>query len=569
MMVQSGVDVEVMIDRQSLKYDISTVDLKQYADDHHVLIVRLRELGTISDTVEIKTAIDYTRFLGKSITLNLTPSTDVIDASLKLEFIGIVTSVYLENSIDSVNAAVIVAHSPTITLDGARKNVYYVDKSAEDIIGSIIRAYPVSCGSIDRTAIVYSFTVQYRETDYEAIKRYGSDNGLFTVYDGKEFRAIKAAAVDETALTWRETLGSFSIGLGTAPYQFNARVYNYDQKKYLDQDTSSISSSRALSTLSRVSPAASSNIYKDSGFAGSGMVAPDKQSLDKILGNMRNQAMGSMITCTGQSNVPTVTTGHSIGVTGMGDKFDGSYFVTRVHHVVDESGLYGNTFTCVPVDIAYPKPYSARPVVTNLQSAVVTDNQDPDKLGRVTVKFPWLDGDTPWLRVVSPGAGKDRGTFWLPEVDDEVLCAYEHGCVDRPIVLGSLYNKKDAPASDTANNKNDIKIISTKSGNKLVFDDSYGKQKIGITVGDSTIEIAAGNTPTINLTSGGDFGIECKGTLKITADSIDIKSNADFKAKAGANAKIEASANGDVKAGGMLKLQGMTTDVKGTPIKLN
>ena len=76
---------------------------------------------------------------------------------------------------------------------------------------------------------------------------------------------------------------------------------------------------------------------------------------------------------------------------------------------------------------------------------LVTNNNDPQNLGRVKVMFPWLSDnlESDWFRVASPMAGAGRGIMFMPEVDDEVLVAFEHGNPQRGIVVGSLWNGKD------------------------------------------------------------------------------------------------------------------------------
>ena len=76
---------------------------------------------------------------------------------------------------------------------------------------------------------------------------------------------------------------------------------------------------------------------------------------------------------------------------------------------------------------------------------IVTNNQDPDNMHRVKVRFPWLnqDHESNWARVATSMAGNGRGAYFLPEVDDEVLVAFEHGLIDQPYVIGSLWNGKD------------------------------------------------------------------------------------------------------------------------------
>ena len=118
-----------------------------------------------------------------------------------------------------------------------------------------------------------------------------------------------------------------------------------------------------------------------------------------------------------------------------------------------------------------------------LDSAVVVDNKDPEGLHRVKVEFPAVD-DTPpkstWCRVASPMAGKDRGWVLLPEIGTEVVVGFA-GQSGTPVVLGSLYNgKEEKPPYANKDAKNNLRLIWTRSGNQLVFDDTSGKEAIGI-----------------------------------------------------------------------------------------
>ena len=108
---------------------------------------------------------------------------------------------------------------------------------------------------------------------------------------------------------------------------------------------------------------------------------------------------------------------------------------------------------------------------------LVTNNQDPEGMGRVKVTFPWLssDDESNWARVAAPMAGNNRGTYFLPEVGDEVLVAFDHGDVRLPYVLGALWNGQDAPPRDNSDGKNTERVIRSRAGHELVFnDDSQG-----------------------------------------------------------------------------------------------
>jgi uncharacterized protein involved in type VI secretion and phage assembly len=221
-------------------------------------------------------------------------------------------------------------------------------------------------------------------------------------------------------------------------------------------------------------------------------------------------------------------------------------------------------------------------------TGIVADIVDPNGLGRVKLLFPWLAEERQetvhiedreqrahsyWARMATLMAGKERGTFIIPEVDDEVLVAFEHGQLDRPVVIGMLWNSEDPPPEQMdAGGKNDIRAFHTRSGHKIVFNDSDdapsilivdngGKNKIFINSKEKKMEIEAE----------GDLTITVGGKLAITAKSgITIESSADVSVKAGSNMNLEASsafgAKGSSKAG--LESSGQT-EVKGTAVSIN
>lgn len=150
---------------------------------------------------------------------------------------------------------------------------------------------------------------------------------------------------------------------------------------------------------------------------------------------------------------------------------------------------------------------------------VVTDNQDPEKLGRVKVKFPWRDnGDSSyWARIASLMAGKNRGTLFIPEVDDEVLVTFDHGDIHHPYVLGALWNGNDPLPEGNHDGKNNIRKIKSRSGHEIIFnDDAEGKQE--------KVEILSKAGHRISLDdSNGKEKIECidKSGNAIVIDSVE------------------------------------------------
>jgi len=182
---------------------------------------------------------------------------------------------------------------------------------------------------------------------------------------------------------------------------------------------------------------------------------------------------------------------------------------------------------------------------------VVTNTQDPAGLGRVKVKFPWLSEseESSWARVATPMAGKGRGFYFLPEVEDEVLLAFEHGDARFPYVLGALWNGQDKPPENNENGENNIRSIKSRSGHVIRLNDTDGEEKIEIIdkSGKNTIVIDTAKN-TINLSSEKDITLSAsKGTIKLDAQKIEIKSAADTKIEAGAGMDVKATATMNVK----------------------
>lgn len=572
-------ECQVRIENRDIAHAVSSMRLEQHVDRHHVLEIRFRVLDEEQKGAEFANADRFTAYLGKSISVNLSPEGGNIPASAVLEFIGVVTEVRLENSVQELNFVTLVAKSPTISLDGPRQNSFQLEKSARDIIEELLRKYKITVGDLESTEGTMEFSVQYRETDFQYIMRLASAGDMFAYYDGQKFHLKKASSSGALDLKWRETLASFTLGLGTAPYDFATQGWDVAGKAVLENTATGSPSGASAPGLSGDPFKASDEIYGSPGFQPA-VKAIDLASVDSVLARAKKAAVGSMVVCRGESILPLVKVGQCVKVNGM-EKMDGHYWVQSVTHVFDDSGTYHNEFTSTPLGMAFPAAVASRPPVTDLQTAIVTNNDDPQKMGRVKVKLPWsADLETPWLRVATPHAGNERGWYCIPEVDDEVLVGFEHGNADLPVVIGSLYNGQDVPPGDAVKSDNEGKMFMTKGGNMISFVDTSGSEEIKIVngQGDNAITISMSG-PSISIESKGDISI--KGStiaLESTQGDITVKSagalkeesGGDTKIKAGMNFKAEGSMNCDLKGGAASKLEGgaMLT-IKGALVKIN
>jgi uncharacterized protein involved in type VI secretion and phage assembly len=190
----------------------------------------------------------------------------------------------------------------------------------------------------------------------------------------------------------------------------------------------------------------------------------------------------------------------------------------------------------------------------------VTNNNDPDDMGRVKVKFDSLgtNMESEWARVATLNAGSDRGIFMMPQPGDQVVVGFEHGDTRRPFVLGSLYTGKEKLPADLKDpDKRDAKL-GVKTPHKIL----------------------AHSTKELKLHSGEQMVVEVKneasgasGDLKVTTDgNVQVESQKGTKLKAGQTIELDASSSVTIKgqgsvtieASGSLKLKGSTIDIQGT-----
>ncbi|RZK01551.1 MAG: hypothetical protein EOO43_24355 [Flavobacterium sp.] len=228
----------------------------------------------------------------------------------------------------------------------------------------------------------------------------------------------------------------------------------------------------------------------------------------------------------------------------------GKFLITSIKHHIDENGKYHNTFEgkistterLLVKNFEKPQP--------DMQLADVIDNNDPQGQGRIKVRFKWecLTNDvTEWLRVVTPSAGigdrgNNRGYFAIPEIDDQVMIAFEEGNIARPVVMGSVYHSSSVDSSPLI--KNHLKSIITRSGHLVEFDDNESSQGIKITdIHQNIIHIdTKGNN--ITITALENMTLNCKNMQINVGENMDVQVGKDQSTSVGDNQSI--SVNKDI-----------------------
>ena len=208
--------------------------------------------------------------------------------------------------------------------------------------------------------------------------------------------------------------------------------------------------------------------------------------------------------------------------------------------------------------------------VPGVTLGVVTDVDDPQRLGRVKVRFPWISDtvESAWARLAAPWAGASRGAYFAPEVDDEVLVAFRHGDLGFPYVLGALWSNTAPPPE--ASPRLERRGLRSRTGHALTLDDSLGRGKVTLrSAAGQEIELDDGpGGPRAQISNGG-------GTLTIELDAatsaIKVSAatgNISLSAPAG-KVSVDAAAF-EVRSSGPVSIQsGATVGVRGSLVTIN
>ncbi len=195
---------------------------------------------------------------------------------------------------------------------------------------------------------------------------------------------------------------------------------------------------------------------------------------------------------------------------------------------------------------------------------VVTDIKDDMSLCRIKVKIPIFPAGTEktWFATwVSMGGGKDRGWFSLPEVDDEVLVMFEHGDLGRPVIIGSMWNGKDKPIDNNSDGKDARRVIKSKKGHKITFEDDKGTMTFEDGGGVGVFSVDSKKNMVSFEAKKGDVTLQCKDDLQILAKEIKIKASGNVDL-VGKSSGVDASAKKiNIEASGIVKIQGSRVDL--------
>lgn len=458
-----------------------------------------------------------------------------------------------------------------VKLTVGRKSKYFYESKDSEIIEEIIGEYGFD-KDVEATNVLHPEMVQYDVTDWDFSVTRAQANGKVCVVDDGAIAFVSPdySQNEKHTLVYGATILDFDAEID-ARYQFNnVSSFGWDVANQEVLEIESNTADVALNgNISAANLASVIELKKMELKDGSGPTDAGLQDwanakslfnqLAKITGRVKFQ---------GVADVKPNTT---LVLAGVGDRFNGKVYVSAVRHFIGEgTWTVDAQFGINPKWFSESTEINSLPAsgllaaVNGLQIAKVTQlEEDPKGEYRVLVRMPIVNNDEQgvWARIATLDAGENRGSFFRPEIDDEVIVGFLNGNPNDPIILGML-NSSAKPAPFEPADDNHEKGFVTRSEMKLVFDDDKNSivmetpkgNKITLSEDDGGIEIVDENDNKMTLSSDGivlespsDITIKATGDVNIEGTNVSITANAEFAAEGSAGSKISSSAITEIK----------------------
>jgi phage protein D len=533
--------------------------------------------------------------IGSPVTLSVASSED--QAPVKL-MVGEVTA--LEKEYDGAGTVTVVRGlDATHRLTRGRRTASYLQMTVSDVVTRIAGEAKLKTGEIEPTRAVHQQLSQGNVTDWQFLRGLAGDVGAeLAVVEGElEFRRpTRAGTAPSTAR--KATEDPLVLELGRNLLRMRATVTSAEQVPAVQVRAWDPTAKRAVvgraqarTTSAEVGaqPAELAGL-----FAARPLVATDtpyltQAEVDDAAAALAEQVAGGFaeLEAVMRGN-PKVRAGGAVALVGTGEPFDGKYTVSATRHVFEPETGYQ---TWVTVSGGQDRTLGGlvegasgtRAGAPGVVIGQVSDNRDPERLGRVRLTFPWLSDDfvSDWARTVQSGAGSGRGALVVPEVGDEVLVAFEQGSFQRPYVIGGLYNGVDRPAEpdtplvDPSSGAVDSRSFVSRTGHRVeIVEAAAGPHGIRVRTGDGALSVELdqqGTSITVHsdgtVTIDGARGVTVdagRGSLRLTGQDITLSARTGVTVDGGGGDVQVTSGTGVSVKGSTVKVDGAaTTEITG------
>lgn len=582
---------------------ITEVVVEQSLHLPDMFVIRLHDFGDDSNPGQhtlFKIITQDTFAIGKKVEILTGWSGATPTAIIK----GEITSVEMDATLDHAPLLTIRGYAKSHRLHRGRQSKSYLQMSDSDIASQI--ASSVGLQASTESTTTHDYILQHNQTNWDFLKERAARNGFELFVDDQtlHFRKPQRGKSQGPDQTFGINLLSIRVKVSSSFQADQVTIRAWDPKT--KQAIVSQATSGQLAPQTGIGKTGAS--LASSAFNSAKTYVVNLPIASQAEGNALAQAIfndldGTFIQAEGVSQGDSgIKPGLTLKVKSIGSRLSGNYYVTSATHTVNpQQGGYTTAFVVSGRQsnslLELMESGDSGVKMPSVVVGVVTNNTDPDDLGRVKVKFPWLDDsdESWWARIASPMAGPSRGFLFLPEVDDEVLVSFEHGDMSRPYILGALWNGKDAPPKKNSEVVGSSKVnqrliktraghvitlddtesaenvtITSKSGHVFKLDDKNGSEAVSITdkTGNNLLKIESSSNK-ITIQANGDVNVTAKGkaTIEATQDAT-VKSDSGNIAVEASTGNVTVKTNsGNVEvstSAGNLNLKGMQVNVEAT-----
>ena len=525
---------EIILDGKSVPH-CNSIIIHQAFNAHHTfeLVLDQNALGKLGS----HDLYDYQDYVGRDLYIGFGErNTD--DNS----FQGIVTEVGLQLQEGSWGKLVLKGKSRTCLLDAGATFISYEQMKLSDIVNYCIdytTTARLDLKNAPNNTNEIPYMCQYGESGFDFLNRLSAEYGEWFFYDGANICFGRPSKQKNIELVYGSNLSAMNYAMQILPAKSN----HYSYKSVDDEVLMSSFPTKVdgASSLTQTALKRSDELYAKPAKQPTPIRVSGQREMDAHVKVEKGKIAASTMLLTATGDSPKVLIGNFVTIQVLnqvraGYDDHGEYLVTKISHYLTGTGAYKNTFEAIPssneiIPFSVPKP------IAQTQMALVTDNNDPQGMGRVRVQMLWQQGTdqkTDWIRVMTPDAGgggdvkKNRGQVFVPEVGDQVMIGFRYNDPSRPFVLGSLFHGSIAAGGQAANS---IKSIQTRSGHLLEFNDTSKGESI-------TIKDKNGNMIFLD-TSGKNMTITAPETMTFNAKNMVMKVEENITISAGKDMKTD------------------------------
>ena len=476
------VHATVSIDGENRNY--TRISLVQRFGQHHYFDIEVLCSPLVKENVWHHEREEMIALQGKTVVIRMKHEFSGDESIFK----GIITSIGMDGDKGVSGTLHYRGYSTTILLESGRTMDSFTDATLGEIVSEVVEKYGNGISIVNNPAFKsrIPYVQMQEESAYEFLRRLAWQYGEWFYYNGQVLYFGNPYKEKDENLVYDIDMDSMHFSSCVAPFHFSRHDYLSDS--HMDMFGDDSETVRGINTYLANAMKTSEGMYRSQTTMYSHTPTGHPLDIEHFTAVEKGRKVASLVWMTGNTKTCRVRIGEPVVVQippNMCKRRDmGRYRIMELTHRIEVSGGYANSFKGIPASMEYIPTEDMRMPVAHAMLAEVTDNADPENLGRVQVQFAWQKNrnkTTNWIRVRSLDAGssetvsKNRGFVFVPEIGDQVMVDFELGDPCRPFVSGSMFHRNNGKGG---NADNCIKTIITRSGHTLIFDDTKGEESI-------------------------------------------------------------------------------------------